>query len=421
MLSGLPDAENYSFQEVFETEDGVMARADIVRSNEDGSINIYEVKSSKSVKDSNPHNQLKDAAFQTIAAETNGRKVSRVFIIHLNGEFVRDGGVEPSQLLRFADVTVRVREIIEETKTELAAALELLSKDSIDESSCSCLYLSRGKHCDSFGYFNQAIPKPSIYDLPRLHKNKIAQFVNEGRFSLEDIDVDEVSANQAIVLSAAHEGEPIVNSEEIASFFEQAQYPLYFLDYETYSSAIPIVDGVKPQSQLPFQFSLHVKRSPDDLPLEHHEYLAETPQLPLQFIEELERLIGDKGSLISWHKSFENSRNAEMAALYPDKSVFLRNISDRTLDLEDIFKQGYVDIRFGGSTSIKKVLPVIAPDLTYEGMAVGNGTDAMEAWMKFVAMQNGKERDRLREEMLEYCKLDTYAMVRIFEEMERMF
>lgn len=93
---------------------------------------------------------------------------------------------------------------------------------------------------------------------------------------------------------------------------------------------------------------------------------------------------------------------------------------DCTLDLGGLFKSGYVDIGFSGSTLIKKILPVIAPDLTYEDMEVANGTDAMEAWSKLIGMKDGPERSELREAMLEYCKLDTYAMVRIFEEMERL-
>lgn len=229
-----------------------------------------------------------------------------------------------------------------------------------------------------------------------------------------------MSENQALVLRAAQSGEPVIDTGAIEAFFEKVRFPLYFLDYETYSTAIPIIDGLRPHSQLPFQFSLHVKMEANVLSCEHYEFLVEAPILPLEFIQELERVIGPSGSLISWHKSFENSRNREMADLFPQKSDFLNDISARTLDLEDIFKKAYVDIRFGGSTSIKKVLPVVVPELSYEGKKVKSGTEAMDAWMKYVSMPAGKERAKLREALLEYCKLDTYAMVRIFENIERL-
>jgi hypothetical protein len=333
---------------------------------------------------------------------------------------VRQGDVDAEQLLVFADVTSRVREILWETREEISSALDLLKQHEIDETSCSCLQLGKARHCDSFEYFNPGIPKPSIYDLPRLHKNKIAKFSREGRFALGGIDLDEVSESQALVLAAARNREPVIDRGEISKFYRKVQYPLYFLDYETYSSAIPIIEGVKPQSQLPFQFSLHVKRERGATQLEHYEYLAEIPRLPLEFIEELERLIGPTGSLVSWHMSFENSRNREMAELYPEKAGFLHDISTRTVDLEEIFKKGYVDIRFGGSTSVKKVLPVLAPDLSYKELEVSGGTEAMDGWMKYVEMQSGEDRDKLRDALLAYCKLDTYAMVRIFDEMERL-
>ncbi len=81
-----------------------------------------------------------------------------------------------------------------------------------------------------------------------------------------------------------------------------------------------------------------------------------------------------------------------MAKQFPDKAEFLHSVIDRTLDLEDIFTAAYVDIAFGGSTSIKKVLPVLASDLDYAGMAVANGTDAMEAWKRLIAMADGEDR-----------------------------
>ncbi|MGB1338206.1 MAG: DUF2779 domain-containing protein [Planktomarina sp.] len=174
------------------------------------------------------------------------------------------------------------------------------------------------------------------------------------------------------------------------------------------------------KSPIPFQYSLHVKRTPDDLELVHVEYLADEAALPRAMVEHMQQHIGPTGSVISWHASFENTQNKTMAKQFPDKAEFLNSLIDRTLDLEDIFAAAYVDIAFGGSTSIKKVLPVLASDLDYAGMAVANGTDAMEAWKRLIAMADGKDRDRLRADMLEYCKLDTYAMVRIFEEMERI-
>lgn len=419
-LDAQPDASTYSYQAIFQTDNGLYAKADVVRDNGDGTINLYEVKSSTSVKKDQKHNQIKDAAFQKIVAEVTGAKVAKAFIVHLNKEYVRAGEIDPKELLVFEDVTEEVSQVESETREEIRNALGMLSLLEIDESWCSCLTRTKTNHCDSFDYFNPDVPNPSIYDLPRISKSKLTKFVSEGRLDLDDIGLDDVTEKQAFVVKSAHLREPVIDQVELSRFYSQATYPVYFLDYETYSSAIPLIDGASPQAPIPFQYSLHIKRTPDDMELVHTEYLADKAAMPLGMIEHMQNHIGAKGSVVSWHASFENTQNRNMAKLYPAKADFLGDLIDRTLDLEDLFKSGYVDIAFGGSTSIKKVLPVIAPDLTYEDMDVASGTDAMEAWARLISMQDGLERTELREAMLEYCKLDTYAMVRIFEEIERI-
>lgn len=241
------NASEFSFQRVFETDDGLYAKADMVRTRSDGSIDLYEIKSSTSVKDSNPHNQLKDAAFQAIAAKRAGERVGNIFIVHLNKAYVRAGDVDPEELLTFADEAARVNALLAETEAEIEAALTLLEQNEIDERSCTCLVLGRAQHCDSFDYFNPAVPKPSIYSLPRIGGAKLQKFVSEGRFGLGEIGLDEVTKLQQPILQSYKDGQPFVDVADIENFFNVLHNPLYFLDYETYASAIPIVDGLSPQ------------------------------------------------------------------------------------------------------------------------------------------------------------------------------
>ena len=419
-LTAQPDAREYSYQTVFKTNEGLFAKADCTRNNEDGTITIYEVKSSTSVRLSGKRNHVKDATFQKIVAEGAGFKVKNIFIVHLNGHYVRDGAIDPDQLLTFSDVTAEVDELISNTRSEIDAALLLLKSASIDESSCSCLALTKSNHCDTFDYFNPTIPKHSIYNLPRISKKKLCNFVATERFDLDDIALDEVTEKQAPVLRAAHLKAPIIDHEIISTWFSRVEYPIYFVDYETYASAAPIIDGARPHAPIPFQYSLHIKMSPDDELLEHVEYLAEKATMPIELIEHMQKHIGDAGSVVSWHADFENTQNKNMALMYPEKQKFLQGLIDRTMDLEDPFKEGYVDIQFQGSTSIKKVLPALVPELDYSAMKVASGTDAMEAWHRLVGLPDGPAKDELKASMLEYCKLDTLAMVRIFNFLEEL-
>jgi len=414
ILSGA-DAESHKFQHVFKSDEGLFAQADCMRDNGDGTITIYEVKSSTSIQRRSPQNHVRDAAFQRIVAERAGFLVAQVFLIHLNGDYVRDNLIEQINLLNFVDVSDEVEELLEQTKIEIDASLALLKETEIDETFCSCLELSKSNHCDTFGYFNPSIPDPSIYSIPRISRSKLSRFVSEQRFDLEQIRLDEVTEKQSLVLQSAHLKEPIINHEAISSWFERISYPLYFVDYETYASAIPIIPGARPHSPIVFQYSLHIKEAPNGSSLRHAEYLADEAEMPLPLIEHMQKNIGETGSIISWHASFENTQNRNMAEMYPGKREFLTGIINRTLDLEDIFKEGYVDIKFNGSTSIKKVLPVLVPDLTYSDMQVSNGTDAMEAWQRLIALPTGEYKDKLKQSMLKYCELDTLAMVKIFE------
>lgn len=174
---------------------------------------------------------------------------------------------------------------------------------------------------------------------------------------------------------------------------------------------MPLLDRTSPHKHFPVQYSLHVLH--EDGTLDHHEYLERESRLPDRLVERLRTDIGDEGSVISWHASFEKTQNKEIARLFPDYSDFLADLNDRMADLEDVFKADYVDARFDGSTSIKKVLPVICPELSYKELDVQDGASAMDAWQKMVSAQ-GEESDQIASALLGYCKLDTFAMVEIY-------
>jgi len=123
--------------------------------------------------------------------------------------------------------------------------------------------------------------------------------------------------------------------------------------------------------------------------------------------------IGNEGSVISWHASFEKTQNREMGKWFPESAVFLENVNDRMGDLEDVFKTAYVDVRFDGSTSIKKVLPIICPDLTYDDLEIQDGTFAMEGWERMLKAEPAKA-DGIAQSLLSYCERDTLAMVEIY-------
>lgn len=405
------ETRSVDFQATFETADGLYARADAME-NADGVITLHEVKSSTSVKTEAKHNHIKDACFQTISAQRSGQRIDAISLVHLNGDYVRDGEIDPDALLVFEDVTALVREIEAETAAEIDAALALLQQAEIDRAACSCLDKSRSQHCDTFALFNPAVPKPSIYSLPRLHATKRAALVADAIFDLTEIPDDfSLSAIQRTVVESMKSGAPIINREGIADFLSELSFPLYFLDYETFASAVPLIDGTTPHGQFPVQYSLHVLDAAGEL--QHYEYLEREACLPDRLLERLRAEIGEQGSVVSWHASFEKARNAEMGDMFPDHAEFLADVNARMVDLEDVFKRDYVDARFDGSTSIKKVLPVLCPELSYDDLDVQDGAGAMDAWQRMINAEPG-ESETIASNLLRYCALDTLAMVEIY-------
>ncbi len=404
------DSREADFQTVFESQEGLYSRIDALEILSDGTHILYEIKSATSSK----KEFIKDVCFQKICCEKSGFKIDKTYLLHLNKEYIKEGKIIPEELIVFKDVTEEVENIYEETKIEIDEALSFLKLPKININSCSCIEKSRSNHCDTFGYFNNTISKNSIYILPRLSNKKRLDLIERNIFELKDIpngyDLSDIQEN---VLFSANLNEPQINTKDIINLLDTYEYPIHFFDYETYGSAIPLVDGISPHKQFPVQYSLHILNQ-DGL-LTHKEFLQRHARLPYNLIEKMEVDFGSTGSIATWHASFEKLQNNEMAKWFPDKADFLNKLNYRIVDLEDFFKKSYVDAGFKGSTSIKKVLPIVCPnEQGYVDLEINNGSAAMDAWKRMIA-ENSDRSKILANDLLKYCKMDTLAMVEIFK------
>lgn len=396
-----------SSQVTFQCET-LLARADFIMDADDGRCDLIEVKGSTKVKESGAYDHITDAAFQLLVAERSGQGVDRVYLVHLNGAYCRAGELDSSTLFIAVDITDEARERLADLALEIDAAAELLVVTEIDEDGCECRFAGVAKRCAAFDHFNPTVPPDGAHHLPRISTAKLRKWEHD--FSLYAIDPADLSPSQALVQRACLEG-AIINHEAIIKFLAAAVWPLHFYDYETTGPAVPPVDGYRPYQALPVQFSLH--RLAEDGTLEHFEWLADGHGQQLALIEALEASVAPTGSAISWHKSFENGCNKRLGELYPAKAAFMSSLCERTLDLEDPFKKHYVDWGFRGSTSIKKVLPVLCPELRYSTGEVHDGTGAVEAWNCMIEAVDVRVKADLRRQLLAYCELDSLAMVRI--------
>lgn len=405
------------FQATFLTEKGVFARIDILEKKDDETWHIYEVKSSTSVKKDKSHNHLKDACFQKFAMIENGYQVSQVSIIHLNKNYIRKGDIIPSQLLEIVDVTDQVDAIYSGVVNEINSAVNFINKETINENLCICRENTRSNHCDSFSYFNKDIPEYSIYQIGRISAKKVIELLDQDALAIADIPNDYMlNDKQQLQVESVRQSKPIINHKAITQKLDSLTFPLHFIDYETYASAIPRIDGVKPHQHIPFQVSIHTMQK--DGSIEHFEYLADALEYPDKLIEFMETSTGKTGTFISWHASFEMSKNKDMIEMLPQYKDYLSYMNNSMFDLEDIFKTDYVDYRFQGSTSIKKVLPVLLPELTYNDLDVQDGTMALDLWGRMVLDEDfNDDIEEARKNLLAYCELDTLAMVELYNKL----
>ena len=344
----------------------------------DKEVDLYEIKSSTKVKDEH----LYDLAFQRAVIEANGLTIRKIFVIYVNNEYVRQGVINPTELTKIDDVTLAVHNLSSFTDANMPLALETMKSDTM--------------------------PDPNPIFLSKLGDKKEWQTIYDSLVGTPKPDYSGV--------------ESTIQKHEIEAFLNTLEYPLYFLDYETMSAVVPYFDGQRPYQQIPSQYSLHILDTPDG-ELRQKEYLHRDnsdPSLPIA--QHLVEDIGDRGSIIAWNMSFEKSCNVTLGQLNPEFADAMKAINERIVDLMIPFKQKnswYSDPRFEGSASIKKVLPVVVPSLSYKELDIQNGGSAQALWMQAVLDGTRDDKEKILDDLLKYCGLDTLAMVEIYEVLKK--
>ena len=415
--SMLKENHEVLFQPSFKTQKGAYAIADVLQKVDDSSYHLFEVKSSTSVKTDKIHNHLKDVCFQKFVLSECGINISASHIIHLNDDFIKDGEIDHNELLTIVDVTEDIDSIYSSVVNEINSALNYIDKATIDEEECSCIRKTRSNHCDSFNYFNKEMHEYSIYQLRMIREKKLNELIDMGCRELTDVPADfKLNDYQQSQIISITNDKAVIHKDEIKDQLDNLKYPLHFFDYETYSSAVPKVDGIGPHGKLTFQVSIHTLTKEGSLT--HYEYLADKMDISPALVKGMKEFTGLTGTFISWHASFESGRNEEMIDLMPEHKDYLSYINANMYDLEVIFKKNYIDYRCKGSSSLKKVLPVICPGFSYDNEEIQDGTTAMEKWGELVTeLKDDHIKDQIRKNLLSYCELDSLAMVEIHKEL----
>lgn len=412
----LDSGEHTIFQGRFEHEQLTFI-CDIIQIVDGKEVDLIEIKSSTSAKPEH----IVDLAFQMIVLEKCGYSVRNISVIHVNNQYVRDGAIDPKAITANTDVTEAVKAARDTTLTKIDEALATMAlSECPDTTPILADKKFFGEWLGIYKHMKNLRPG-SIYDLCQLDAKTLQNLLTNNIAYLKDIPEGFVlKPKQCLQVEAFRQRKPTIHKDNIADYLATFTFPLYFFDYETLGSLVPYFDGLKPYQQLPFQYSLHILDSPD-AKLRHEEFLHRDSFSPAESLTKaLISHIGDRGTVITWNMSFEKSCNSLLGTLLPEHAKFYEKLNNRIVDLMTPFSSNwYVDDKFCGSASIKNVLPVLVPELSYKNIDIQNGTSAQRLWME--AVLDGKrdaEKDKILTDLIEYCGLDTLAMVRIYERLK---
>jgi len=368
---------------------------------------LYEIKSSTRVKTEHEY----DLAFQTLLLE-NTFNLRSIYVLHINSNYVLEDELDIAQLFIIDEVTPKINKRREDVKQLRVSAWQVTQMDApLPEFACT-----NPKTCPCPSLCHPKLPVHPIYDLPRIGR-KAADLRNQGIVDIRDIPPDfPLNAKQTQHAQVVRSGQAQVDKTAIGDWLSGLDYPLYFLDYETFGPALPLFPGYQPYEQVVFQYSLYTLTSPEAEP-KHHACLItsqEDPEPPMA--ADLVRHLGPEGTVLVWYAPFEKGRNTGLARHCPEQADALLGINDRIQDLMLPFSSGwFIHPDFHGSASLKAVLPVLCPELDYTDLQIRDGQQAMLTWFR---LQQGEfspeEEAQIRENMLAYCQRDTYGMVAIW-------
>ncbi len=379
---------------------------------------LIEVKSSTRVKDVN----INDVAFQYDALTRAGVNLNRLFLMHIDTGYVRGEKFEVERFFHLEDITDRAMRLIEYVPAALNRMFDTIAGPDPDTPigpRCTSPYT-----CPLKDVCWSVLPDDNVTDFYRTGSRAFG-LLDEGIFAIAHTPDAKLSPRQQIQKKAVIEGAIQVDHKALRHWLDGLKYPLYHLDFETMNPAIPPLPGSRPYQQIPFQFSLHIQHEPGVRP-EHVEYLATWNDVPLPgdprpgLVDAL-KAIGPDGTVLAWNMGFEKGVLGDLAEMFPVEAERLADLVERMDDLIIPFRAFWVHHpRQKGSCSLKAVLPALT-DFDYDDLAIGDGNQAARQYQQALyGNVAAKERALIFNNLLEYCKLDTMAMVEILRRLEKL-
>ena len=384
---------------------GAFIRCDILQKGEKG-WRIIEIRTSKKIK----KEYLLNLALQKHIVDTSDISISATQLLLLNEACVYP---DLSNLFVIEDVTDKVNVLKREVPRYLRTFKTMLHRSVEPNVLIGKNLCNRPHRCPFKTSCWAFVPKNSVFTIPKIKDPEATVLAENGIFRLSDLPTDfPLTPAQSIYVDSVLENKPAIDRTAIRHALANLQYPIHFLDFEADRPAIPRFDGFKVYEEYPFQYSCHVLQS--DGVVTHHEYLhtdISDPCLPL--LHSLLSHISDSGSIVVYNLSFERRILRGLAESFPEYTSALQSIIERLWDQLAVLRKHYEHPDFCGSKSLKTVLPVLVPSLSYKNLDIQAGGDAPAVWNLMLSASNETEKAEWVRHLRAYCKLDTLAMVEI--------
>jgi hypothetical protein len=388
------------------------SRADVLSPVRDGRWDIIEVKSATKVKEEYLH----DLAFQWYVYKGAGVKIRKCFVLHVNKNYVRRGAIDPERLFTRVDVTKHLRPMLVKVPRNIRKMQTVIGMKERPERTMNPMcgdpdLCPLSEVCWSF------LPENNVFTLHGLKATKAFEWGRRNVLNINDLPGGyPLTARQNIQRETLRRGEPHIDRKQIRTFLSRLKYPLYFLDFESFSTAIPLFDRIRPFEQVPFQFSLQIVRKKGARP-EEYGFLGDGTSDPRpDVLGKLRSLLGRSGSIVAYNAQFEKGILEGSCSVFKDFLPWWKKTKRRFVDLlEPLRSFAYYHPKQQGSASIKAVLPLLTGS-GYEHLEIVDGMTASLEYLRVTTRNVGHaERERVRKLLEEYCATDTLGMVNIVD------
>ena len=386
--------------------DGVLIRVDALMP-ADAGWRIVEVKAATSVKEEYAF----DCAVQSWVFQGLKHRLDGVSLAHVDGSFVYAGGGDYRGFLIEADMADEVAQLQPIVPEWVLEAREVVAGDEPD--------IPVGAHCFNpyeCPFISHCWPSDADYPLLGLagSKTTLAEFAREGYRDIRDVPGTRLSDKQRRIRRVTASGRPEL-LPAASRFVAGLSYPRYYLDFETVMPSVPLWAGTRPYETLPFQWSCHYEGERDKI--DHAEFIDLTGDPPMRrFAESLIRALGREGPILHY-TPYETQIIVGLIQRFPDLDSSMQGLLNRLVDLAPLTRDNYYHPDMQGSWSLKSVMPTIDDRFSYEKLlGIQEGIAASEAYFEAIDPATAApRRAEIRAQLLEYCKFDTAALVRLVQ------